>query len=28
VAALVVILMLAHLVSLFTGQPFQGRSGF
>ncbi|MGK9164743.1 hypothetical protein KXR53_00515 [Inquilinus limosus] len=25
VAALVVILMLAHLVSLLTGQPFQGR---
>jgi hypothetical protein len=28
VAALVVILMLAHLVSLFTGHPFQGRNGF
>ncbi|WP_395682698.1 hypothetical protein [Inquilinus sp.] len=28
VAALVVILMLAHLVSLVTGHPFQGRSGF
>lgn len=27
-AALVVILMLGHLVSLITGQPFQGRSGF
>ena len=28
VAALVVILMLAHLVSLITGHPFQGRNGF
>ncbi|MDJ0949004.1 MAG: hypothetical protein QNJ94_08785 [Alphaproteobacteria bacterium] len=28
VALIAIVLMLAHLVTLFTGEPFKGRGGF